>query len=124
MIASARSGKKTGPGRPRSTAITSAKTRMNTSQTRKIFTFSTNARAMSGNELEMSPQSKNAFLTSGQPGDCVTATTTTDEDGCAQQRDRDAPRALGLEAQPAEQARAARRYFSIGAPVAFASHCC
>ena len=77
MIARARSGKKTGPGRLRSTAITSAKTRMNTSQTRKIFTFSMNARAMSGNELEMSPQSKKVRFTSGQPADWVTATITT-----------------------------------------------
>ena len=50
----------------------SAETRMNTSAIRKIFTFSRNARAMSGNDSRYSSQSKNAALTSGQLGACVT----------------------------------------------------
>ena len=97
---------------------------MKTSQTRKIFTFSTNARAMSGNELEMSPQSKNVRFTSGQPADWVTATITTVTKTAVLRSAIATPaRALAFEAEPAEQARAAL-YFRIGAPVAFASHFC
>jgi len=46
------------------------------------------------------------------------------EDDRAQQRDRNAARALRLEAQAVQHARAARLYFKVGAPVAFASHFC
>jgi hypothetical protein len=49
-IASARIGKKTGPGRLRRTARASAVTRMIASAMQKIFTFSRKARAMPGNE--------------------------------------------------------------------------
>ena len=45
-----RSGKKTGPGRPRRTARTSAQTRMNTSAIRNSFTFVPNCSRMSGND--------------------------------------------------------------------------
>ena len=43
MIASARSGNITGPGRLRTTAIAIAKARMHTSATQKILTFSQKA---------------------------------------------------------------------------------
>ena len=45
-----RSGSAAGPGRLRITASRSAKTRMNASAIKKIFTLSRNARAMSGSE--------------------------------------------------------------------------
>ena len=59
---------------------TSAKTRMNTSAMQKIFTFSRNARAISGNVALNSPQLKKVRRTSGQPGACVIATATSDEE--------------------------------------------
>src|SRR5437667_2831488 len=74
---SARSGKKTGPGRLRTTARTSARTRMNASAIMKIFTFSRNAREISGIDALNSVQLKNVRLTSGQPGACVIATAST-----------------------------------------------
>jgi len=49
-IASARIGKKTGPGRPRRMARPSAVTRMIASAIRKILTLIRNASAISGNE--------------------------------------------------------------------------
>src|SRR5712691_8870236 len=73
---SARTGKKTGPGALRRTASTSARTRMNASAIEKIFTFSRNAREISGIEALNSCQLKNVRLTSGQPGACVTATAS------------------------------------------------
>ena len=45
------------------------------------------------------------------------------EDGGADEGDRHPAGPLRLQAQPSEQARAPRLYFKIGAPVAFASHC-
>jgi hypothetical protein len=44
---------------------------MKTSATRKILTFSRNAREISGNDSRYFPQSKKAALTSGQLGACV-----------------------------------------------------
>src|SRR5262249_5265284 len=76
-IASARSGKNTGPGRLRITASTSANARISTSAMQKIFTLSRNARAISGIDLQNSSQLKNVVRTSGQPGACVTTTTRT-----------------------------------------------
>src|SRR5712691_2113884 len=73
---SARTGKKTGPGALRRTASTSARTRMNASAIEKIFTFSRNAREISGIEALNSCQLKNVRLTSGQPGACVIATAS------------------------------------------------
>src|SRR3982074_3668291 len=72
---SARIGKKTGPGRLRRTARTSARTRMKASAIMKIFTFSRNAREISGIEAVSWLQLKNVRFTSGQPGACVIATT-------------------------------------------------
>src|SRR5258705_3391779 len=73
---SARIGKKTGPGRLRTTARTSARTRMNASAITKILTFSRNAREISGIESLNSFQLKNVRFTSGQPGACVIATAS------------------------------------------------
>src|SRR3970282_1014264 len=70
-------GKKTGPGRLRSTASARAKTRIKTSATRKIFTFVQNAERMSGNDFSNCSRSKNACLTSSQPGERTTTTATT-----------------------------------------------
>src|SRR5919204_6565121 len=73
-IASARKGKKTGPGRLRKIATKSANTSTTASAIKKIRTFSANASAMSGNaSLKIDP-SKNARWTSGQPGEVTTAT--------------------------------------------------
>src|SRR4029077_13510940 len=74
---STRSGKNTGPGKLRTTASASASTRMNASEIKKIFTFSRNARAISGIDALNSCQLKNVRLTSGQPGACVIATAST-----------------------------------------------
>src|SRR6266550_2335917 len=74
---SARIGKKTGPGRLRRTARTRARTRMNASAIMKIFTFSRNAREISGIDDLNSFQLKNVRLTSGHPGACVIATAST-----------------------------------------------
>ena len=69
MIASARSGKNTGPGRLRSTARKSAKTRMNTSAMQKILMFSRNARAISGNvDLELVPVEELTLAPRASPG--------------------------------------------------------
>src|SRR5437016_1501803 len=73
---SARIGKKTGPGRLRTTASRSARTRMNASAIMKIFTFSRNAREISGIDDLNWFQLKNVRLTSGQPGACVIATAS------------------------------------------------
>ena len=59
------------------TARNIARTRMNTSAMRNIFTFTRNARAIAGNDsLNCSPL-KNASLTSSHPGALMTATTST-----------------------------------------------
>jgi hypothetical protein len=50
---------------------------MKTSAMRKIRTFRRNARAMSGNDSLKTVGSKNACLTSSQPGELTTATTTS-----------------------------------------------
>src|SRR5882724_3186615 len=73
---SARIGKKTGPGRLRMSARTSARTRMNASAIMKIFTFSRKALEISGIESLNWFQLKNVRFTSGQPGACVIATAT------------------------------------------------
>jgi hypothetical protein len=65
-------GKKTGPGRLRRTASSSAKARMKTSAMQKIFTLSRNAREISGKDSLYFSQSKKAALTSGQFGALVT----------------------------------------------------
>jgi hypothetical protein len=57
-IASKRSGKNTGPGRLRRTAISSAAGRMKTSATRQSLTFVQKAVAVSRNESRYRPQSK------------------------------------------------------------------
>src|SRR6476659_6265058 len=72
---STRIGKNTGPGRLRTTA--SASGRMNASEIKKIFTFSRNARAISGMEALNSCQLKKVCLTSGYPGACVIARAST-----------------------------------------------
>src|SRR5215208_3147187 len=72
-----RIGKKTGPGRLRSTAITRAKARMNTSATQKILMLSQKARRISGNDSRKISGLKNAALTSGQPGALVITRTRT-----------------------------------------------
>src|SRR6476659_5724900 len=72
---STRIGKNTGPGRLRTTA--SASGRMNASEIKKIFTFSRNARAISGIDALNSCQLKNVCLTSGHPGACVIARAST-----------------------------------------------
>src|SRR3954468_5667944 len=74
---STRIGKNTGPGRLRMTASASASTRMNASEIKKIFTFSRNARAISGIDALNSCQLKNVRLTSGHPGACVIARAST-----------------------------------------------
>src|SRR3954452_6354051 len=71
-MAIARSGKNTGPGRLRSTAIPSASARMSTSATRKIFTSSQNADRTSGNQARTSSPLKNFCLTSSHPGERTT----------------------------------------------------
>src|SRR5581483_4108129 len=68
-----RSGKKTGPGRLRSTATTSANARISGSLMPKIFTFSRNAFAISGKPSRKWFQLKNWPRTSFQPGACTTA---------------------------------------------------
>src|SRR5256714_13164291 len=73
MMAIARSGKKTGPGRLRSTASSSASARMNTSATRKYSMLRTKARAMSGTERANSSPLKKACSTAGQFAECTTA---------------------------------------------------
>ena len=98
---------------------------MNTSAMQKIFTFSRKAREISGNDSRNSSQSKNAALTSAQPGACVTTTTSDrEEDDRAEQRDGDgasgAAAARGSESRGCVQ----RAYFRTGAPVAFASQVC
>ena len=92
----------------------------------KIFTLSRNARAISGNELVNSSQSKKVDLTSGQPGECVTTTATTAKKTTVLASATATPRRPSPAAPPAENPRAmrARVYFRTGAPVAFASHCC
>src|SRR5580765_8142474 len=74
---STRSWKNTGPGRLRMTGSASASGRMNASEIKKIFTFSRNARAISGIDALNSCQLKNVCLTSGHPGACVIARTST-----------------------------------------------
>src|SRR3954453_21338810 len=76
-IASARSGKNTGPGRLRSTAIRSANGRIRHSAIEKILQLRRNALAISGNDDLNSDQLKNVSRTVGQPGALVMATTTT-----------------------------------------------
>ena len=63
----ARNREEHGPGRLRSRAIARAKTRMNTSAIRKIFTFVQNAERMSGKASSNSCRLKNASLTSSHP---------------------------------------------------------
>ena len=71
--------------------------------------FSRNARAISGKVDLNSCQSKNCARTAGQPGECVTAKTTSrEEDDGARERDGDAPAAFAAGAQTIEQARAPR----------------
>jgi hypothetical protein len=77
MTASARSGKKTGPGSPRMTAITSAKARMKISATRKILTFRRNALGIVCSDSRKNSRLKNCCLTSGQPGELETRRTMT-----------------------------------------------
>src|SRR2546423_9626240 len=74
---SRRRGNAAGPGRLRTTASSSAKTRMNTSAMEKIFTFNRNAREISGSELLNCPQSKKVRRTSCQPGACVIASASS-----------------------------------------------
>src|SRR6266540_2690065 len=76
MTASARSGKNTGPGSPRSTAMSRATTRISTSAMQKILMFTRNACAISGNDSRKIWPLKNWRLTSGQPGELTIAATT------------------------------------------------
>src|SRR3990170_1352346 len=76
-VANSRSGKNTGPGRPRRIARKRAKTRMKTSAIRKILTLTKKALAMSGNESAKTSRLRKDCLTSGQPGARTTSTTTT-----------------------------------------------
>ena len=50
---------------------------MNTSATRKIFTFTRKARAISGNDSWKMSRLKNACLTSGQPAAFTTSRTSS-----------------------------------------------
>ena len=117
--ASARIGKNTGPGKPRSTAITSANTRMKTSAIRKIFTLIQKAERMSGNDSSNSCRSKNACLTSSQPDELTTTSAMTATKSESRRGRRRRPAAAALR-QAAEDPRAAvlvqRGYFRIGAP--------
>ena len=79
---------------------------------------------MSGNELEMSPQSKKVRFTSGQPADWVTATITTVTKTAVLSSAIATPRAPSPSKWSPPSRRERALYFRIGAPVAFASHCC
>src|SRR4029078_7553204 len=76
-IASALSGKKTGPGRLRSTASRSANGRIRHSAIRKILQLRRKALAIPGNDDLNSAQLKNCLWTSGQPGELEMTTPTT-----------------------------------------------
>src|SRR6185503_11315332 len=73
MIASARMGKNTGPGRLRRTAMPSAKARITTSATKKILTSSQKADSTSGNQVRNSSPLRNFCLTSSQPEELTTS---------------------------------------------------
>src|SRR5664279_5727187 len=68
MVARNRSGKKTGPGRLRKTARTSARTRISTSAIAKSWMLSQNAATMSGKAFVKTVALKNETWTSAQPG--------------------------------------------------------
>src|SRR5664279_3346717 len=68
MVARKRSGKKTGPGRLRKTARTSARTRISTSAIAKSWMLSQKAATMSGKALVKTVALKNETWTSAQPG--------------------------------------------------------
>src|SRR5215217_2813622 len=81
--ATSRKGKNTGPGIPRTTAMTSARTRISTSETIKIFTLSKKAPSTEG--LPVLPTSdcqrffglKNRSATISLPGESATMTAIT-----------------------------------------------
>src|SRR5687768_3214207 len=77
MTASARSGKKTGPGRLRRMARPRATTRMTASAMRKILTFRRKASGMTESDSLKTSPSKNARFTSGQPGAFVITSSAT-----------------------------------------------
>src|SRR5687767_9890329 len=73
----ARSGKKTGPGRPRRIAMPSAKTRISASAIRKILMLSRNALGMTSSDSSKTSRLKKASFTAGQPDAFVISRTAT-----------------------------------------------
>ena len=96
--ATSRKGKNTGPGIPRTTAITSARTRMKTSATMKIFTLSQNAPSTEG--LLPEPTSdcqrfcglRNRSATTALPGESTTTTAITAKNSTVLALDTSTPR--------------------------------